>query len=516
VQQKWWTLTAVGVAIFMLLLDITIVNVALPDIQRELGASFSDLQWVVDAYALSLASLLLVSGSVADLVGRRRIFSLGLVIFSAASLACGLASSPTVLTLSRAVQGIGGAMMFATSLALVAQAFRGPDRGVAFGVIGAVTGAAVAVGPLVGGLLTDGLGWEWIFLVNVPIGIAAFALTQAKVDESSDPRAGGVDVPGVVTFSGALFCLIFALVRGNQEGWSSALIVGLLAGFVVLLSAFVLIELRRAEPMLDLALFRKPAFAGASITAFALSASLFSLFLYISLYLQNILDYSPLETGLRFLPVSVLSFFVGPLAGRLSARFPARLFLGSGLLLVSVGLLLMHGLTVDSGWTALLAGFCVAGIGVGLVNPPLASTAIGVVEPARSGMASGINSTFRQVGIATGIAALGAVFQHRVESIVVKGLAGTPASDRAGDIAQAVSSGGAGRLGGAVPPQARATVGRVTTEAFVGAFNTLLLIGAIVAFVGAICAAVLVRQRDFVSSEYPAAEAEAEPEAAAA
>jgi hypothetical protein len=260
--------------------------------------------------------------------------------------------------------------------------------------------------------------------------------------------------------------------------------------------------------MLDLALFRKPAFAGASIAAFSISASLFALFLYISLYLQNILDYSPLETGLRFLPISMLAFFVGPVAGRLSARVPARIFLGGGLALVALGLLLMHGVTVDSAWTALLAGFLVAGVGVGLVNPPLASTAIGVVEPARSGMASGINSTFRQVGIATGIAALGAVFQSRVESIVADGLAGTPAAGRAGEIAQAVSSGGGGRVASSVPAPAREAVGRVTTEAFVGAFNTLLIIGAVTAFVGAVLAAVLVRQRDFVSSEAPAREDE--------
>jgi EmrB/QacA subfamily drug resistance transporter len=516
VQQKWWTLTAVGVAIFMLLLDITIVNVALPDIQHSLDASFTDLQWVVDAYALTLASLLLVAGSIADLVGRRRVFTIGLVIFSAASLACGLAGSPTMLTLSRAVQGTGGAMMFATSLALVAQAFRGPDRGVAFGVIGAVTGAAVAVGPLVGGVLTDGLGWEWIFLVNVPIGVAAVVLTRAKVAESRDPRSGSIDMLGVVAFAGALFCLIFALVRGNAEGWSSALIVGLLIGAVVLLVAFVVIELRTADPMFDLALFRKPAFAGASIAAFAISASLFAMFLYISLYLQNILHYSPLEAGLRFLPVSMIAFFVGPVAGRLSARWPARLFLGGGLAFVAVGLLLMHGVEVDSAWTTLLLGFIVSGVGIGLVNPPLASTAIGVVEPARSGMASGINSTFRQVGIATGIAGLGAVFQHRVESIVAHGLAGTPASGRAGEIAQAVASGGGGRVASAVPAQARQAVGRTVTEAFVGAFNTLLMIAAITAFIGAVCAAVLVRQRDFVASEAPGHEAETEAEVAAA
>jgi EmrB/QacA subfamily drug resistance transporter len=498
-HQKWWTLSAVSTAVFMLLLDITIVNVALPDIQRELGASFTDLQWVVDAYALSLAALLLVSGSLADLLGRRRVFTLGLTVFTAASLACGLAGSPSVLTAARAVQGIGGAMMFATSLALVAQAFHGRDRGTAFGIIGAVTGAAVAVGPLVGGALTDAFGWPAIFLVNVPIGVGAVVLTRARVDESRDPHSGGVDVAGVITFSGALFCLIFALVRGNAEGWSSGLILGMLVAAGVLMAAFVVVELRNEHPMLDLELFRKPAFAGASITAFALSASMFAMFLYLTLYLQNVLGYNPLQTGVRFLPITLLSFAVAPLAGKLSARVPVRIFLGLGLALVALGLGLMHGVTARSGWTDLLPGFIVAGIGIGMINPPLASAAIGVVEPARSGMASGINNTFRQTGIATGIAGLGAIFQSRVEHLVVQGLAGTPGAGRAPQIAQAAASGGGRSVLEHVPPGARATVGRATRDAFVGGLNTLFVVGALVALAGAILAAVLVRQSDFVS-----------------
>src|SRR3954454_22629339 len=277
-DRRWWTLGAVCVATFMLLIDITIVNVALPAIAKDLGSSFTDLQWVVDAYALSLAALLLTAGSLSDLFRRRRVFVIGLALFTLSSLLCGLATSPTFLTLARALQGVGGAAMFATSLALLAQAFQGRERGTAFGIWGATIGAAVAIGPLVGGALTEHVSWQSIFLINLPIGIAAIAVTLLKVGESSDPEHGGIDWPGLVTFSGGLFLLVFALVRGNAEGWGSTLILGFLIGSVVLLTAFVLVEWHREKPMLDLALFKVPAFAGASIAAFALSAGMFSLF----------------------------------------------------------------------------------------------------------------------------------------------------------------------------------------------------------------------------------------------
>ena len=342
--SKWWTLLVVCLAIFMLLLDITIVNVALPSIQHELGSSFEDLQWVVDAYALALAALLLASGSIADLLGRRRIFVVGLLLFVCASLLCGLAGSPTMLNVSRGLQGIGGAMMFATSLALIAQEFAPDERGTAFGIWGATTGFAVAVGPLVGGVLTDGLGWEWIFLVNVPIGLITAAITVARVPESERDPNSRIDWAGLVTFSLGLFCLVFALIRGNDHGWTSAQILALLGAAVLLIAVFVAVELGRSQPMLDLHLFRKPAFTGAQIVAFTLHASMFAMFLYIVLYMQNVLGYSPLETGVRFLPISILSFIAAPVAGKLSERFPVRWFLGAGLLLVSIGLLLMSGI----------------------------------------------------------------------------------------------------------------------------------------------------------------------------
>ncbi len=482
---RWWTLGAVCVATFMLLLDITIVNVALPDIARDLRTSFSDLQWVIDAYALSLAALLLTAGSLADLFGRRLVFLAGLGVFTAASVLCALAGSPLMLELARALQGVGGAAMFATSLALLAATFQGRERGTAFGVWGATTGAAVAVGPLVGGLLTETVGWEFIFLINLPIGLGAIAVTLVRVQESRDPRAAGIDVPGVITFSLALFLGIYALVRGNAEGWGSPLIVLFLIGAFVLLAAFVAVERRREDPMLDLSLLRRPAFAGVSIAAFALSASMFSMFLYLTLYVQNSLGYSPLEAGLRFLPVSLLSFVVAPLAGKLSAVLPARALIGAGLALVGVGLLLMAGLNAASSWTALLAGFIVAGVGIGLTNPPLASTAIGVVPPERSGMGSGINSTFRQVGIATGIAGLGALFQQLLESKVPEAMARVPV--------EVLATGNPSVVGRA--PEAR----QAYLDAFTSALNDLFLVGAGVAFAGALLSVALIRRSDFVA-----------------
>jgi EmrB/QacA subfamily drug resistance transporter len=489
--NRWWTLAAVVVATFMLLLDITIVNVALPAIQKDFHANLSDLQWVVDAYALSLAALQLTAGSFADLRGRKLVFMIGLGLFTAASFLCGLANTATFLNVARGLQGIGGAMMFATSLALLAGAFMGRERGVAFGVWGATIGASVAIGPLVGGAITDGLGWQWIFFVNVPIGIAAIVFTRSKVDESRNPNARGIDWPGVVVWSAALFLLVFALIRGNAQGWGSTKTVVELVLAAVLIVGFLVMESRRREPMLDLSLFRKPAFAGVSIVAFALSASMFSMFLYITLYLQNGLGYTPLQTGLRFLPLTVISFFVAGAAGRLVHIVPARVLFGVGLGAVGLGLLLMHGITPTSTWTTLLAGFIVAGAGVGLCNPTIAQVAVGVVEPARSGMAAGINNTFRQVGIATGIAGLGAIFQTRVESsakgvLTSSGLPAAKSQAVAHQIATQQSAGGG-----------HGVVAHAAQIGFISAFNDILMVGAIVAFAGAVLGALLVRDKDF-------------------
>ena len=324
-SRKWWTLLAVSVGTFMLLLDITVVNTALPSIEKDLSASFTDVQWVIDAYTLSLAAVVLTAGSLADRLGRRAVFAIGLGIFSAASLAAGLAPDATFLNISRAIQGIGGAAMFAVSLALVAQEFAaGRERAMAMGVYGATIGVAVAVGPLVGGAITSGLGWRWVFFLNVPIGIAAVAVTFLRIRESRDPNATRIDWLGLVTFSSALVMLVLALLRGNDEGWGSPLILGLFAGAAVMLSAFTVIEQRVPEPMLPLELFRRRAFTGVQLAAAAVSASLFALFLYLTLYLQNYLGYSPLQAGLRYLPITLVPFLVAPLAVALMASGAAR------------------------------------------------------------------------------------------------------------------------------------------------------------------------------------------------
>jgi EmrB/QacA subfamily drug resistance transporter len=505
-DRKWWTLVAVCVATFMLLLDITIVNVALPDIQRDLDSGLTDLQWVVDAYALTLAGVMLTMGTLADRFGRRRLFVLGVGVFTFASVLCGLATSPTFLNLARGLQGIGGAAMFATSLALIAQEFSGRDRGTAIAFWGATIGGAVAIGPLVGGALTEGFGWESIFFVNLPIGIVTMAIAQARSGESTDPEARRVDLAGLITFSGALFALNFGLLRSNAEGWTSAPILGSLIGAAVLLVAFVAVELAQKRPMFDLSLFRKPAFGGVSVGTFSIGAGMFAMFLYITIYIQSILGFSPLEAGLRFLPLTLFAFFVPAATRNIVARLPARVPLGIGLALVGSGLLLMHGVDVDSKWTALLAGFIVAGIGIGLSNPSIATTALGVVPATRSGMASGINQTCRVSGVATGVAALGAVFQSRIESKLSELLPGSGSG-----LSDAVSASGTQAVARQAPPGQREQVLDAAKEAFVVSFNEILLVGALILFIGSLASFALIRGRDFVQQPGPGAEAAPEP-----
>jgi EmrB/QacA subfamily drug resistance transporter len=519
--RKWWTLLAVSVATFMLLLDITVVNTALPAIEEDLGASFTDLQWVIDAYTLSLAALVLTAGSLADRLGRRRVFAIGLGIFTLASLAAGLAPDPTFLNIARAVQGIGGAVMFAVSLALVAQEFApGRERGTAMGIYGATIGVSVAIGPLVGGALVDSLGWESVFFLNVPVGIAAIAITYAKLRESRDPNATRVDWAGLVSFSTALFLLVLGLLRGNDEGWGSTMIVSLLAGAGALLLAFLVIETRVKEPMLPLRFFRKPAFTGVQLAALGVSASMFALFLYITFYLQNYLGHSPLEAGLIYLPFTVVNFFVAAAGGALLARLPARAIMSVGLLITGAALLLMGGLDPTDDWTAMLGGFILGGVGTGLLNPVIADVAVSVVPKEQSGMAAGINDTFRQVGIAVGIAAWGAIFLGRGAEKIQELAAGTPAAtgERPRQLIEAVSSGNLDNALASVPAGARERVASAAGEGFLSGLNEIFLLGGIFAVAAAIAALWLVRERDIergpVEVPAPQPTRELEPEAA--
>jgi EmrB/QacA subfamily drug resistance transporter len=492
-ERKWRVLTVVCVAVFMLLLDITVVNVALPNIDKELNTSFTDLQWIVDAYALTLAATMLNAGSLGDLIGRKRVFLAGIALFTLASALCGAATTPLWLIVSRGAQGVGGAAMFAGSLAIISQEFHGRERGTAFGIWGATVGAAVAIGPLVGGVLTTYVGWRWIFFVNVPIGVACVAVGLRLLHETRDDEAGNFDVPGLLTLTGGLFALVLGLLRGADWGWSSGRVVGLFVAAAVLLGSFAFVELRQESPMLDIRLFRVPTFTGAQITAFAIASGMFAMFLFLPLYLESVLGYSAVKTGVIFLPLSLLAFVVAPIAGRLSTRVPVRFLLSGGLALCGVALLLWWGIKLDSTWTTLLAGFLVAGVGIGLVNAPLASTAVSVVEPRHAGMASGTNNTFRQVGIATGIAALGAIFQDRIAS----SLAGAgPFLGVSYPTAQGVASGHVHGLEG----------GDAAANAFIYGLNTIFVVAAIVLFAGAILALLLVRQKDFVASG-PAPEA---------
>jgi EmrB/QacA subfamily drug resistance transporter len=514
-ERKWWTLIAVSVATFMLLLDITVVNTALPSIEEDLGASFTDLQWVIDAYALTLAALVLTAGSLADRLGRRRVFAVGLGVFSVASLLCAIAPDPTFLNLSRALQGVGGAIMFAVSLALIAQEFpAGRARGTAMGIYGATIGVAVAIGPLVGGALTDSLGWESVFYLNVPIGLAAIAVTYLRLRESRDPNATRVDWAGVATFSTALFLLVLALVRGNDEGWGSTLIVSLFAGAAILLAAFVALERRVSEPMLPLGLFKRRSFTGVQLAAFAVSGSLFALFLYLTLYLQNYLELSPLEAGLRYLPITLASFLVAPIAGALLSRVPARVMLSVGLGGTGVGLLLMSGIGAADEWTTLLGGFLVAGAGVGLLNPVIADVAVSVVPKEQSGMASGINDTFRQVGVAVGIAAWGAIFVGRGAGEVSEVAAGTPAAsgDRPRELVEATSSGNLDGVLAAVPAQAQEVVANAANQGMLAGLNLVLVLGAVLSIAGAALALWLVREDEIEREPAEAEPVEPEPE----
>ncbi len=487
-DRKRWTLLAVLGGTFMLLLDLTIVQVALPSIQRDLEVNFTEFRWIIDAYALSLATLILTFGSLADRFGRKRMFASGVAVFTLASLLCGLATSGLYLSVARALQGVGGAAMFATSLALIAQEFGGQERRTAIALWSATVGAAVAVGPLLGGILTDTLGWEWVFFVNLPIGVAVLAITLLRTVNVRDPHAEHSDVLGLVTFSSALFLFVFGLLRGNELGWSSPTVVGCFVGAFVVAVAFVVIEARQRRPMLDLSLFHKPAFVGVSLATFAIGAGIFGLMPYITVYLQGVLEYTPLQGGIRILPFMIPTFIVPLLTPRFQGRTPPGLMLGSGLLLVMAGVLLMWGIETDSGWTTLLAGMIVAGVGVGVANPAIVHVALGVVPPQRSGMAGGFSNTCRIGGFATGVAALGALLQGQASSRLNELVVAPPDG-----LADAIAAGGS-RAAQAFDSDA--AIMEAARTAYVSGLNAALLAGAVLLLAGGVVALLMVRASD--------------------
>jgi EmrB/QacA subfamily drug resistance transporter len=408
VPSRTATVAVACIATAMLMLDISVVNTALSDISKDLRTGLSGLQWLIDAYTLPLAATVLTAGSIADRFGRRRLFLIGLAIFTAASAACGAAPSIELLVASRAIQGLGASIMFATALALIGQVSTSAEqRANALAAFGAAIGAAFAIGPFIGGSLTEAFGWRAIFLINVPIGLVALWIATRRVGEGRDPQPRRVDVPGQVLLISGLFLLVFALLRGNGSGWGSAEIVGSLAGATVLIAGFLLVEHRSASPMLPLGLLRQRQFAGPQIAVVGISASFFAGFLYMTLYLQQVLGLSPIKTGLAYLPGTFLVFVVSGLSAQLAARVdPARVAV-VGLAFVSAGMAVLLLTDVDSSWTVTLPGLLIASLGTGLFNPAGSALALDALPPEQAGLASGTNDTFRQAGVVIGIALLG-------------------------------------------------------------------------------------------------------------
>ncbi|KAA0021751.1 MFS transporter [Antrihabitans cavernicola] len=414
-MRKWAPLIAISLGTLMLLVDVTIVNVALPAMADDLKAPFSTLQWVIDVYALALAALVLAAGTVADRIGHRTAYLGGLGLFAMASAASGLADTATLLVIARGVQGLGGAIMFATTFALLNSSYTGKDRGAAYGVWGAVSGMAAAIGPIAGGLLVEHLSWRWIFFVNLPISVLAIVMVVGYIsvgDRRADQR---LDVAGMLSFTLSASALTFGLIRGAEDGWTSSTV---LASFVVAaaaLIAFVSIELRIAQPLLDLRLLRHRPFVGSMLAGGILTLTAFANLAYVAIWLQNVQGLSPVEAGLVSSPLAVAAFVVSAVTGRVVHGRAPHLVIGGGVLLVGIGeLIVWLQLGDTSGWGALMAGLIVVGLGVGLATPMLSSTAMGAVDPRRGGMAAGAVNTSRQLGFAIGIAALGAVFTAHV------------------------------------------------------------------------------------------------------
>ena len=495
-QRKQATLLAVCISTFMLPLDYTVVAVALHDIQRDLNASFTDLQWVINGYTLTFAAFLLAGGALADLLGRRRIFVVGMVVFMLSSLFCGIAITPLILNLARGTQGIGAALMFSASLPLLVQEFEGDERARAFGIFGAVVGIGAALGPFLGGIVINSLGWRWAFLINVPVTAFVIWLTLLKVAESRDPNAHGVDWGGFFTFTSSCFLLIFALISGTEMGWSNPSIVLAFIGAGLLLALFGFVELRQSYPMFDLTLFKNRTFVGVSIPPLVLSISFWGIFLYFPLYYQSILNYSALQAGLAVLPFAVPLFVMGPVGSMLAARLSSRVLLSIGQLLVGLGALLLMIATPNSTWLAFTAGALLSGTGAGLINGEMSNVAMSIVPVERSGMASGINSTMRQIGVAIGFAGLGAILAQQTTNRFLHLVANAPiaATGREVDLAKQVVKGNIAGAIASLPPEVHADFVTIANASFFSGFQSIILVAATVALVGALSTFALVRR----------------------
>ncbi|WP_375484705.1 DHA2 family efflux MFS transporter permease subunit [uncultured Jatrophihabitans sp.] len=487
--KKWLPLVTVCLGTFMLLIDVTIVNVALPDIAGDLKTSFGSLQWVVDAYALSLAALVLGTGSIADKVGHRRAYVAGLALFAAASMVCGVSPNVGALIAARTVQGVGAAAMFATTFALLNSNYSGRDRGTAYGLWGAVSGASAAVGPILGGVLTEGASWRWIFFVNVPASVLAIVLCVVALKDASATVTSRVDVAGMALFTASAASLTYGLIRSNEDGWAEVGSWAWLVAAPVFLLAFVLVETRVAAPMLDLGLLRNRSFVGVLLAGLVLTLAAFTSFTYVSIWLQSVLGLSPIQAGLTGLPLSIAAFAVSAGIGRFLHGGRTGLIIGGGLLLIGAGGLanaaLVHG---SASWPELIPGFVLVGFGVGLATPTLGSAAMSAVPVERGGMAAGAVNTARQLGFALGIATLGTVFAARATHVLSG--RGVPSS---GAVAKALSGGQARAVLGRAPVSRRGALDSALHAAAVGGVQWAFVISGIAALLAGVAVLVLMR-----------------------
>jgi EmrB/QacA subfamily drug resistance transporter len=454
-HRKWWTLLAVSFGLFMIMLDNTVVNVALPSIQRDLKVSVASLEWVVNAYFLTFAVLMLTGGKLADMMGRRRIFIFGLVVFTLSSLACGLAANGETLIAARAVQGVGAAMMNPATLSIITATFPPRQRGTAMGIWVGVSAVALALGPITGGLLAEHAHWSWIFFINVPVGVLAIVVARVVIRESRDTSPDQrLDLPGLVTSGVALFALTYGLIEANAKGWTSPEILALFAVAAVGFVVFIVLEKRQRAPMLDLSLFRNRTFAGANATMALVALSMFGVFFYVSLFVQNVLGFSPVQAGAAFLPMTLCIIFIAPIAGKLSDLVGARWLMSGGMLLVSISLVLFSLLDEGSSFWNLLPALVVGGTGIAMAMTPTTAAAMSSVPVDKAGVGSGVLNSMRQVGGALGVAIMGAILGSYVS----------------------------------VGPGSPAFVGQ-----FVNGFQASLHVAAAIAFAGAVVAWALVR-----------------------
>ena len=409
-NKKWWTLGAVSVGLFMIMLDNTVVNVALPSMRSSLHMSLSELEWVVAGYALTFAAFMLIGGKLADFIGRRLVFMIGLAVFTGASLACGLAPNGGFLIGARIVQGLGGALMNPATLSIIAATFAPRERGRAIGIWAGVSAMALAIGPLVGGLLTEHVNWNWIFFINVPVGLIGLLAIPLFIDESRDTTADQrLDLPGLMTSALGLFSLTYAFIEANSNGWGSARIIGAFVVAAASLVAFVLLERHQRAPMLDLSLFRNRTFGGANAAMLFVGLAMFGTFFYVSLYMQNVLKYSPVQAGASFLPMTILIILIAPRAGALTDRVGSRWLVGIGMTLLAVMLFYYTTLGANETFWALLPGLLLGGIGMGMTMTPVTAAAMSAVSVDKAGVGSAVLNSARQVGGSLGIAVMGAI-----------------------------------------------------------------------------------------------------------